>query len=119
MKKMLCLPIFLCCIAASVAFAQVPAPDPDTVPPIKEGDPALRQLPPRDDYADDRQRIVPEELPDPVKQTLESSAQYTDWQKAVIYRDKKKEEYIVEFTERGKTTAYRFDKDGRPMPEQK
>jgi hypothetical protein len=63
--------------------------------------------------------MVPEELPDPVKQTLESSVQYADWQKAAIYRDKKKEEYIVEFTERGKTTTYRFDKEGRPIPEEK
>lgn len=119
MKKIIWLPIVLSLMAVSAALAQIPTPDPDTVPPIKEGDPALRQLPPRDDYADDRQRIVPEELPDPVKQTLESSAEYAGWQKAVIYRDKKKEDYIVEFTERGKTTSYRFDKEGRPVTEQK
>jgi hypothetical protein len=40
------------------------------------------------DYVEDRQRITPEEVPEPVKQTLESSAQYTDWQKAMIFFDK-------------------------------
>jgi hypothetical protein len=119
MKKKIWLPILLMLFASPALFAQVPAPDPDTVPPVKEGDPAVRQLPPREDYADDKQRVTPEELPDPVKQTLESSAQYTGWEKAPIFRDKKKEEYIVEFKERGKTTAYRFNKEGRPIFEEK
>lgn len=119
MKKIIWLPIVLLFMGVSAVFGQIPTLDPDTVPPVKEGDPALRQLPPRDDYADDRQRVVPEELPDAVKQTLESSAQYTGWQKALIYRDKKQEEYIVEFTERGKTTTYRFDKEGRPVTGEK
>ena len=118
MKTKIWLPLLLMLLASPAVFGQIPAPDPDTVPPVKEGDPALRQLPPRDDFADDRQRVTPQELPDPVKQTLESSAQYTGWEKAQIYQDKKKDEYVVEFKERGKTTAYRFDKEGRPIPDE-
>ncbi len=115
MKKIIWLPVFLILCATSGLLAQTPAPDPDTVPPVKEGDPAIRQLPPRMDYTDDKKRITPEELPDPVKQTLESSAQYTGWEKAGIFQDKKKEEYLVEFNEKGQTTAYRFNKDGTPV----
>ena len=101
-------------------FAQNPVPDPDTLQnPVKEGDPAVRALPPRMDYVDNRKRITPEEVPDAVRQSLESSAQYTDWQKAMIYHDRNKDEYLVEFTEKGKTTSYRFSKDGRPVVEEK
>lgn len=115
MKKVIWLSLIVILCATSGSLAQIPAPDPDTVPPVKEGDPAIRQLPPRMDYSDDKKRITPEELPDPVKQTLESSAQYTGWEKAEIFQDKKKEEFIIEFDEKGKTTAYRFNKDGTPI----
>ena len=54
-----------------------------------------------------------------MKQTLESSAQYTDWQKATIYHDKNKDEYLVEFASEGKTTTYRFNKEGKPVVEEK
>lgn len=110
------LSLLLFLLASSNVFGQAPVPDPDTIPnPVKQGDPAIDQLPARLDYIEDRQRIMPEEVPDPVRQTLESSAQYKDWQKAPIFHDENKDEYIVEFTEAGKTTTYRFDKEGRPI----
>lgn len=122
MKKAIVFPfvvIVTMVISAAAACAQTPVPDPDTLSnPVQEGDPAVRHLPPRMDYVEDRQRITPEEVPDPVQQTLESSAQYSNWQKADIFRDKNKEEYVIEFKEAGKTTAYRFDKQGRPIIEE-
>jgi hypothetical protein len=105
---------------ASVSLlAQNPVPDPDTLQnPVQQGDPAVRTLPPRLDYVEDKKRIVPEELPELVKQSLESSAQYTDWQRAMIYHDQNKDEYLVEFSSEGKTTTYRFNKEGKPIVEE-
>jgi hypothetical protein len=119
MKKLIFIPFTLLLLASGALLAQNPVPDPDTIPnPVQEGDPAVKQLPPRLDYVEHRKRITPEELPEPVRVSLESSAQYTNWQKATIFRDKNKEEYIVEFTEAGKTTTYRFNKEGRPILEE-
>ena len=118
MKKLIFIPLILILSASAALFGQNPVPDPDTISnPVQEGDPAVQQLPPRLDYVEDRKRITPEEIPDPVRVTLESSAQYTDWQKAMIYFDRNKEEYIVEFKEAGKTTTYRFNKEGTPIVE--
>jgi hypothetical protein len=118
MKKIIFIPLILLLVSSTVLFGQNPVPEPDTATnPVQEGDPAVRQLPPGLDYVDERKRITPEEIPDPVRQTLESSAQYTDWQKAMIYHDKKKGEYAVEFKDAEKTTTYRFNKEGRPILE--
>jgi hypothetical protein len=116
MKKAIFLPLILVLAATTGVFGQNPVPDPDTISnPVQEGDPAVRHLPPRLDYVEDLHRITPEEVPDPVRQTLESSAQYTDWQKAMVYHDKNKDEYVVEFKEQEKTTTYRFNKEGQPV----
>ena len=120
MKKLIFLPLTFVILTTITSVAQNPVPDPDTTQnPIQEGDPALETLPPRLDYVEDKKRITPQEVPDVVKQTLESSAQYTDWQKATIYHDKNKDEYLVEFASEGKTTTYRFNKEGKPVVEEK
>jgi hypothetical protein len=120
MKKVILMTLSLILVASIRLLAQNPVPDADTLQnPVKEGDPAVQALPPRMDYVDGRKRITPEEVPDAVRQSLESSAQYTDWQKATIYHDRNKDEYLVEFSEKGKTTSYRFSKDGSPVVEEK
>ena len=120
MKKLISLTFTLILVASVRALSQNPVPDADTVQnPVQEGDPALETLPPRLDYVDDRKRIMPDELPPTVRESLESSAQYTDWKKATLYHDRNKDEYLVEFKEQGKTTTYRFNKDGRPIIEEK
>lgn len=119
MKKAIFLSVILMCIATAAVYGQNPVPDADTIPdPVEQGDPAVSQLPPRLDYVEDRQKITPDEIPAPVRLTLESSAQYSEWQKAMIYHDKNKNEYIVEFSEAGKTTSYRFNKEGKPIIEE-
>lgn len=119
MRKVIFFPLLLLLLSAADVYGQNPVPDPDTLAnPVQEGDPAVRNLPPGLDYVDDRQRITAAEVPDAVRQTLESSAQYTDWQKATIYRDKNKDEYLVEYKNRDKTTTYRFNKEGKPVIEQ-
>lgn len=116
MKKSIILTFMLLLVAAAEGFSQTPIPDPDTVGnPIQQGDPALETLPPGLDYVDDKRRIKPEELPDPVRRTLESNARYTKWKDAMIFHDRNKDEYILEFTEAGETTSHRFDKEGKPV----
>lgn len=103
-------------LAAVNGFSQTPVPDPDTVGnPIQQGDPALETMPPGLDYVDDKKRIAPEELPDPVRRTLESDTRYSKWKEALIFHDRNKNEFVVEFTEAGKTTSYRFDREGKAI----
>lgn len=33
----------------------------------------------------------------------------------MIFHDRNKDEYVVEFGEAGKTSSYRFDKEGKPI----
>ena len=118
MKKLILFFIAFSMYGVTAVVAQTPAPQPDTLSdPVQQGDPAVRTLPPQIDYVKDMDRVLPEELPEPVRRTLESSAQYTDWQKAMIYQNKEKDEYLVQFKESGKTTSYRIDKQGRPVRE--
>lgn len=119
MKRLTVITFILMLVSYTSLLAQSPAPEPDTLSiPVQQGDPAIRTLPPRLDYVEDKRRITPEEVPQPVRQTLEGNASMKDWQKAVLFHDENKDEYIVEFTEAGKRTSYRFDKEGRPIIEE-
>ena len=119
MRELMIITITFLLAAGPMAMAQSPVPESDTVSnPIQQGDPALRTLPPRMDYVEDKRRIMPDEVPQPVRQTLESSANFKDWQKATIFHDENKDEYIVEFAEADKRTSYRFNKEGRPIIEE-
>ena len=119
MKKLIHIPFILVLFASINVFSQNPVPEPDTVAnPVQEGDPAVRTLPQGLDYVDERKRITPEELPDAVRAALESGAEYTNWEKATIFQDKKKDEYVVEVKQADKTTTYRFSKDGKPVVEE-
>ncbi len=118
MKKPVILTLLSTLIVSASLWAQSPVPDPDTISnPVQQGDPAVRTLPPGLDYIEDRKHIKPEEIPDPVRTTLESNTQYSDWEKARIFRDDNKDEYIVEFTEAGRKTEHRFNKHGAPILE--
>lgn len=104
---------------SAIVIAQAPIPDPDSVShPVQQGDPALRTMPDDLNYVEDNKRITGDELPGPVRETLESSAQYTNWQRAVILHDENTDEYEVQFKEAGKTTSYRFNREGKPIPEE-
>ena len=104
---------------SAVVMAQAPVPDPDTVlHPVQQGDPALRTMPDDLNYVEDNKRIMADELPGPVRETLESSAQYEQWRRAEIYHDENTDEYEIRFKEAGKTTSYRFNREGRPIQEE-
>lgn len=96
--------------------AQSPVPEPDSIPdPVKQGDPAADNIPPDLHYIKDVKRIMPDELPAPVRHTLESSPQYSGWEKSPIYKSRSTSYYIVELRAAGSTTKYTFDKNGKPV----
>lgn len=116
MRKYILLPFVLLLATTMYGLSQTPIPDPDTVGnPIQQGDPAIEMMPPGLDYAEDKKRITPDELPDAVRQTLDSGTRYNNWKEAMIFHDRNKDEYVVEFGEAGKTSSYRFDKEGKPI----
>lgn len=115
MKKVTFILIAFMMVSVTAVMAQNPVPDPDTVDPVKQGDPAFRHLPKENGGENEMKRIASEEIPDPVRRTLESSTRYANWEKAMIFRNKDKDEYMIEFIEADKTTAYRFDKNGKPL----
>jgi hypothetical protein len=100
------------------AYAQTPVPEPDTVDPVQQGDPAVRHLPPRADYVDDRQPLRPEELPQRVRRAAENEVGIQNWEAAKILHDRKKDEYIVEIKTRDEKSTYRFDSQGRRILEE-
>ena len=108
--------IFVILFFASVTAvsAQTDTPQPDTISdPVQQGDPAVRHIPPQADYVKEMGKILPEELPEPVRKTLESDAQYQGWEKAQLFVNKANDLYAVQFKETDKTITYRFDKDGK------
>jgi hypothetical protein len=102
----------------AAAYAQSPAPEPDTLrDPVKQTDPEGRVLPRSANYAEDHQRITSKQIPAGVRQTLESSPEYEGWERAMIYKNKSGNSYIIEITKADTTKTYRFDKLGRPVKE--
>jgi hypothetical protein len=105
------------CTAA--LLAQSPAPEPDTTQvPVKQTDPEIKVQPRDANYtgSDDR-RIMPAEIPPAVKRTLESSPEYTGWEKGTIYKNKSGNKFTIEVTRGDTTRTYRFDKGGKPLIE--
>lgn len=116
MKKSLLTAVALLIVGSAAVFSQTPLPKADTLQdPVEQGDPAVRSLPPQMDYVSDMKRIISNEIPATVRKTLESSAQYANWEKALIYESNSKDEYLILFKDATKTTSYRFDKNGKPV----
>lgn len=119
MKKLKIGPLIPLLLAGTLAMAQGPAPQPDTISnPVKEGDPAIKALPPRLDYVEDKKQITMEELPAPVQHTLQNDSKYRGWEKATIFHEENKDEYIVEFRAADNATTYRFNKAGTQIIEE-
>jgi hypothetical protein len=103
-------------VAVTTVSAQTDTPQPDTLSdPVQEGDPSVRHIPPQADYVKEMNKIVAEELPAPVKKTLESNARYEGWEKAQIFINKTNDQYAIQFKESDKTVTYRFDKNGKSI----
>ena len=102
--------------SAIVAFAQNPTPELDTTQiPVEQGDPALKTFSP-DTYLKDFKRIMPDELPAPVRTTLDAGTQYEGWQRAPIYKNKTGDRFVMEITSGDKTERFQFDAQGKPVP---
>jgi len=61
---------------------------------------------------DEKEKIKPEELPEPVKTTLNGD-EYKGWLVQTAYRVKAKDVYEVELKKGAETKTLRFDKEGK------
>jgi hypothetical protein len=118
MKKIASLFLSVCCLCfAAAVYSQSPAPESDTLKdPVKQGDPAPENPPPIN-YKADQVRIMSQDIPAAIRQTLESNPEYEGWKKATIYKNRANSLYTVEFKEADKTRIFRFDKSGKPVVE--
>lgn len=92
-------------------------PDPDTLrDPVKQGDPEVRQNPADINYVQNMTKILPEDLPKAVRQTLQGP-EYLGWEKATIYKNKAGDRFLIEIRNGDKVRYYRFDKEGKPVDE--
>ena len=103
--------------AVTAVSAQTDTPQPDTISdPVQQGDPAVRHIPPQaNDYVKEMNKITPDELPDPVRKTLDSNARYEGWEKGQAFVSKTNDHYVIQFKEGDKTMTYRFNKDGKQV----
>ena len=60
-------------------------------------------------FAGDMEVVQPEELPQSLKNTLQQDEKYKGWENAVIYHNKRTDEYLVS------PRPYRFDSEGNPV----
>ena len=61
---------------------------------------------------DEKEKIKPEELPEPVKTTLNGD-EYKGWLVQTAYRVKAKDVYEIELKKGAETKTLRFDKEGK------
>jgi hypothetical protein len=61
---------------------------------------------------DDKEKIKPEELPEPIKTALNGD-EYKGWLVQTAYRVKAKDVYEVEVKKGAETKTIRFDKEGK------
>ncbi len=103
-------------LSLSVALAQTPAPEIDTIRnPIRQGDPEPRTLPSYN-YLEGFMRIMPDELPAAVIKTLESDKQYDGWRRSAAYANADRSRFIVEIAATEKAKTWQFNADGKPVP---
>ncbi len=110
MKKIL---ILLMITAAIATNAQTPTPESDTVrDQSKQTDPEPKQQPTGLHYIDESVRINAAELPAVVLDSLKKIEPQT-WEKSVVYKQKKGDNYLVEIRDGGEERTYWFDKTGK------
>jgi hypothetical protein len=101
-------------LSAAAAYAQTPVPEPDTVEITA---PEIKVIKPKTNYTEDQIKILPTDIPAPVKRALESSTEYTGWQKAAIFKNRRGNLFTIEITKADTTKTYRFDARGLPVNE--
>lgn len=110
------LPLFLLFASVSLAYAQSPVPEPDTLKsPVRQTDPTPQTTAPNVDYTQNKVRITSADLPEAVRDVLASGNQYQGWETADAFKDKAGKVYIVEIRDGDRKRVYRFDKTGKPV----
>jgi hypothetical protein len=110
--------LLLLFLGCTLAFAQSPAPEPDTLKDVKQTDPELKS-PPKGNaqYKEDHQKITIKQLPEAVVDGLKREKEFSGWENAKAYRSKTGSEYVVEITRNDTTRTFTFDKTGRRLKE--
>jgi hypothetical protein len=104
--------------STAALLAQTPVPESDTLKdPVKQTDPEVKVLPQDANYLKDHVKITPKQIPAGVKQMLESSPEYTGWEKAAFYKDKAGTKFTVQITRGDTTRIFHFDPTGKPLIE--
>jgi hypothetical protein len=119
MKKINIFILSAACVLGSAAYAQESS-DLDTAQnPVRQGDPAVRQSPEeiRDNGLRDMVKISAREIPANLQNALKGD-DYKGESKT-FYKSKDGESYAVEIKDGNITQIYRFDKEGKPVNDNK
>jgi hypothetical protein len=105
-------------LACLTAFAQQPAPEPDTLTDVKQTDPEIKS-PPKGNtqYKEDHQKITVKQLPEAVVEGVKREKEFSGWDNAKVYRSKTGSEYVVEIIRNDTTHTLTFDKTGKRLKE--
>ena len=72
---------------------------------------------PSSSYTKDMVQITAMDIPASLRSKLQGS-RYKGWENAVFYRSQNYEGYVVEMKDGDKIKTFRFDGNGRPVPDQ-
>ena len=118
LMKSIHISIILFLLGCTTAFAQSPAPEPDTLKDVKQTDPELKvPLRSTDKYKEDHQKIAVKQLPESILENLKTDKNYLGWENAKAYKNKTGSEYVVEITRLDTTRTFVFDKTGKRLKE--
>ena len=119
MKKLFIIFVGAILFSITAIYGQEPVPILDTAKnPVKQDDPEVENTPPdAANYLRGMVKIVPTDLPAPVKRTLQSGSQYYGWEKATVYKHKSDNTYLVELPQGESKRVFKFDKTGKPLLE--
>jgi len=118
MKKIVMIMAGALCLGTA-AFAQEPTPQPpkDSTA-IQQSQPAQQPAPDASTpaYRKDMTQIQPGDVPTGLRSTLDRP-QFKGWETGAVYSNVDKSVFIVEIKDEveGRTKAYRFDANGKPI----
>gem|GEM_PF-2200957 len=98
-----------------ISKAQTPTPELDTVNnPVKQIDPEQKVMPSNLKDIDEQARIGSKDLPAAVRRSLRK-IEPEDWQKSVMYLDKKRKTYIIQVRGGSGERTYHFNRKGKQL----
>jgi hypothetical protein len=106
MKKSILILAGVLCLSGA-AMAQDPAQTKDST--NQQTVPSTEQ-----NYKKDMVKIKSTEVPASLKTTLQGT-EYKGWENGTVYRNENSDMYLVEVSNGGTSTSYRFDANGKPI----